>query len=95
MVDGKHAKRFTGVPRQLLDRERVYMLAWVGTRWEVVAESAPLVDGLPGGAPDAPPHPTQSGGGALGVSWDPVTPEQIRDRHPRSAWSTSDAGDTG
>lgn len=91
----RHAKRFTGVPRQLLDRSRVYMLAWVENRWEVVAESAPLVDVAPGGALDAPPR-KRSEEGALGVSWSPVTPEQIRDRHPRgSIWSASDAGDTG
>lgn len=79
---GSHEKRFTGVPRQLLDRDRVYLLAWVGTRWEVVAESTPLVDGPPAGPPVAP-WSRGAAEGAFGVAWRPVTPEEIRDRHPR------------
>lgn len=82
-----HRKRFTGVPRQLLARDRVYMLAWCGNRWEVVAESHPLVDGGPGGAPDAPGKGA-SPSEALGVSWDPITPEEIRERST-GAWSSS------
>ena len=81
----RHAKRFTGVPRQLLDHERVYMLAWVGTRWEVVAESQPLVGVAPGGAPDAPAR-RASAEEAVGVSWTPITPEDLRDRRQPADW---------
>lgn len=75
----RHAKRFTGVPRQLLDRERIYLLAWVGTRWEVVAESTPGAEWGPRGAPHAASS-QRSGEEACGVSWAPVSPEEIRDR---------------
>jgi hypothetical protein len=81
----RHAKRFTGVPRQLLDRRRLYMLAWVDSRWEVVAESPPLVDAAPGGALDAPAR-RASGEEALGVTWAPVTPEELRDRIQPADW---------
>lgn len=81
---GQHAKRFTGVPRQLLDRSRAYMLEWVGTRWEIVAESDPLDTEQPAGAPPRPPQ-LRSGEEARGVRWHSVTPEQIRERlHRRS-----------
>jgi len=84
---GQHEKRFTGVPRQLLERDRLYMLAWVGQRWEIVAESEPLVDAAPGGAPAAPARGERREE-ALGVAWAPVTPEQIRERVHRS-WDRS------
>jgi hypothetical protein len=76
---GEHEKRFTGVPRQLLERQRVYLLAWVGNRWEVVAESQPLADGPPAGPPCAPAS-SASGAEVFGVAWRPITPEEIRDR---------------
>jgi hypothetical protein len=74
-------KRFTGVPRQLLEHDRVYMLAWVGTRWEIVAESQPLTDARTEGAPRAP-ESGASRAEAPGVRWAPVTPEELRDRAP-------------
>jgi hypothetical protein len=84
----RHAKRFTGVPRQLLDRERVYLLGWVGNRWEVIAESQPLVDTDPSGAPEAPASGA-SREEAFGVAWSPVTPEELRERRtvgPAGDW---------
>jgi hypothetical protein len=82
-MKGTHERRFTGVPRQLLDRRRVYVLGWVESRWEVIAESAPGVVGVPAG-PLVPPTSGDSREEGPRVAWVPITPEEIRDR-PRWA----------